>query len=432
MGTRTRLLPCEGPWRSTFTTKYRHRSIPEYNYDDVKVVDNSWIVPYYLTGNQVTDSESHPGWNRHRKGRFQGDVGGPFSTTKRWVELDAKPISLFGRYDNSGNITTYEYTGAVLPIGPAYLQFPLTSGSSDDDLSELGTKAIAVCSPSNPSVDLAVTIGELIKDGIPAALGATLRGLKSLTGQQRRQALGKEYLNVEFGWKPLINDLSDFASTILHVDRAFAQYERDSGKMVRRSYDFPEQKSVSLTTIAEGVSPWTSPSSGGWVDYNSANQGRVVRLEEASRRQWFRGAFCYYVPPADGLRNNIARAVIQARKVLGLSLTPDVLWNLAPWSWGLDWFGSTGDLLANWTDWAIDNQVLLYGYMMEHSLVKYTYIFEGPTGLLPPSSRPPSISLIMETKKRIRATPFGFGLRWSDLSPRQLAIAAALGISKSR
>jgi len=127
----------------------------------------------------------------------------------------------------------------------------------------------------------------------------------------------------------------------------------------------------------------------------------------------------------------MARAVIQARKVLGISLTPDTLWNLAPWSWFLDWFSDTGDLLSNWTDWAIDNQVMLYGYIMEHSLNEYTYKFVGSTGLTG-NARPYDITMVTETKLRRQASPYGFGIQWTDLSARQKAILAALGISRSR
>jgi len=66
---------------------------------------------------------------------------------------------------------------------------------------------------------------------------------------------------------------------------------------------------------------------------------------------------------------------------------------------------------------------------MEHTIVKDTYTrdpspFKNGAGT-------GSISLITETKQRVRANPFGFGITWEGLSPFQLSIAAALGISKS-
>jgi len=119
----------------------------------------------------------------------------------------------------------------------------------------------------------------------------------------------------------------------------------------------------------------------------------------------------------------------RAQKILGTDLTPETLWNLAPWSWAVDWIMPVGDLIGNLQDMASDGLVLRYGYIMEHSFVSDTYTFQGPTGL-PASLVPGSYILSRETKKRVRATPYGFGLTWSGFSPRQLAILTALGISR--
>nr|UJQ85594.1 MAG: hypothetical protein 1 [Leviviridae sp.] len=202
--------------------------------------------------------------------------------------------------------------------------------------------------------------------------------------------------------------------------------------MVRRGYDFPLEESSVVGIPSIGTSPWCHPITSNLINPGTINMGQVDYVEKTIVRKWFRGAFTYYVPPADSLRNAMAVASIQARKVLGISLTPDTVWNLTPWSWAIDWFSNSGDLLSNWTDWAIDNQVLLYGYIMEHTLRERTYTFVGETGFLPSNLRPTDVTLVVETKKRRQASPYGFGLDWEDLTPRQQAIVAALGISRSR
>jgi hypothetical protein len=73
---------------------------------------------------------------------------------------------------------------------------------------------------------------------------------------------------------------------------------------------------------------------------------------------------------------------------------------------------------------------LKYGYMMEHTVSKRTYTFVGPTGFRG-GALPASVSLVSETKKRVRATPYGFGLDEGKLSLRQRAIIAALGLARS-
>jgi len=319
-------------------------------------------------------------------------------------------------------------------MGPNSFAWPTWQPSDSKELDRLGTQAIARCSPSNAAADLSVALGETIKEGIPHLFGAALKGLGSMSGKERRKALASEHLNYEFGWKPFVNDIRKGAKAVADADAIWQQYERDSGKLVRRRYEFPVETRSKVTTYATGISPWVSPSSSAFLNFSALNQGQVLRTEEFRRRRWFSGAFTYFVPEANqGLRNGLARAVIQARKVYGISLTPDTVWNLSPWSWLIDWRLNIGDLLSNWTDWAIDNQVLVYGYMMEHTFQKYTYTYDGPTGLFGfEDGRPAEISFITETKLRRRATPYGFGVDMSGLSARQLAILASLGISREK
>jgi hypothetical protein len=127
----------------------------------------------------------------------------------------------------------------------------------------------------------------------------------------------------------------------------------------------------------------------------------------------------------------MARNVIFARKLLGADLTPDSIWNLAPWSWMVDWFSSAGSVVENWSSWMINNQVLLYGYMMEHTIATNTYTYVGNTGFRTPVAPPFDVTLVSETKIRRQATPYGFGINLSQLSKRQIAIIAALGLSRS-
>jgi hypothetical protein len=111
-----------------------------------------------------------------------------------------------------------------------------------------------------------------------------------------------------------------------------------------------------------------------------------------------------------------------------LTLDPNVLWRLAPWSWLVDWFVNAGDVISNLTDMAIDGLVLQYGYMMEHTIICDELRLVGPrfkSGALVDTT----LCLVTETKQRVKATPYGFGLSWSSFSPTQLAILAALGIT---
>jgi hypothetical protein len=72
-----------------------------------------------------------------------------------------------------------------------------------------------------------------------------------------------------------------------------------------------------------------------------------------------------------------------------------------------------------------------YGYMMEHSINKVTYSYEAIPGTYVQKPSIPDLAFVTETKLRQKANPFGFGVSWDGLSPLQLAITAALGLSRT-
>jgi hypothetical protein len=273
-------------------------------------------------------------------------------------------------------------------------------------------------------------MAELIREGLPSMIGHQ-------TWENRAKDyrdLGGEYLNVVFGWQPLVSDVKATYEAIAKWDKLIAQYERDAGKLVRRRYEFPLEKTLDMTDItptggadlylANRVLP---------VNFTADGVGRsnrrLFREREITRKTWFSGGFTYHLPDDYHSRNEIRRVAAQASDVLGLEITPEVLWNLAPWSWAVDWFTNVGDVLSNVSDMASDGLVLRYGYLMETTIIKDTYTNVG-ANLLGYGRRPIKATFITEVKKRRRATPFGFGLTWDSLSPRQLAIIAALGISR--
>ncbi|DAD50318.1 TPA_asm: maturation protein [ssRNA phage Zoerhiza.4_2] len=388
-----------------------------------------------LNGTQTTVSENHPSWRDKRNqthGRlFKGDVGGDFVMTRRYAVGMTSTATLVGTSGpiNSRPVSVYTYTGPLLPIPPSDMVWPSQANSTDNQLNNLGTVAIARCSPSNPTANVTVFLGELLTEGIPKATFQILKGLASMTHRQRRRALGGDYLNVQFGWVPFLSDLRSIANAVLHADKVLRDYERGSGKLTRRRYEFPSSRKVVSILDYPSRTPW-GPGAGA-LYLSPSVFGKVYRTEELLQKQWFSGAFTWYVPPPDSLRNDMARQCILARKLLGILPTPDAVWNLAPWSWMIDWFITSGDVLANWTDWAIDNQVLYYGYVMEHTVHSHTYTYAGPTGFKSVGPRPFDVKLVVETKIRRKATPYGFGFNMKGLTARQLAILAALGLNKS-
>lgn len=379
-------------------------------------------------GAQVTVSEGHQ-WPP-QKGSFD-DIGGDFYTIRQYVE---------GAENNSRTIVRVRngiksiYTGPLLPVVPVGTSldynafYPPSAESSNAQLDALGAKAVALCEPTNSVADASTFLGELIKDGLPSLIG-------SATWRDRTHAArsaGDEYLNVQFGWRPLLSDVTKFGDAAIRAKTVMEQYERDAGKVVRRSYNFPLIRTVTKTEtgLVSSIAPYGPNTS----EFHSTNGGAAVpgnriMVRETTKRQWFKGAFTYHLPSGYDSRNKMDRWALEAKKLFGLTLTPETLWNLAPWSWAVDWFSNAGDVIHNISAYQSNGLIMRYGYIMEHTVVRDTYTL-NPTGLFDTSQVVPPLTFITEVKKRRRANPFGFGLLWSGLSPFQLSIAAALGISR--
>lgn len=406
------------------------------------------IIPGYnktgvvrIAGTQMTVSEGHP---FKKRSRFKGeDVGGDFYTISRRYRDDrgdeGNPVPQV-HYHGVGSTPDriYDYYGPLYPVSPAVptsgktpfsKYWPPDLSYSDAQLYALGATAIARCDPVKSPANLSVAMAELIREGIPKALGHTVWAARNL----EFKSLGDEYLNVQFGWLPFVADIKDTASAILNMDDLMKQYERDSGRLVRRGYTFP---TIRETTITD---PVTDPNAQGFflgdgkrpsIGYVALPGAKTVLEREIVRKIWFSGAFTYYLPSDYESRSAWQKKLYLARQLLGLEVTPEVLWNLTPWSWAADWFGNIGDNMHNLSSFASDGLLLRYGYLMEHTTIRDTYTAFNYRCDGWPGGRPLSMTLITEIKKRRRATPFGFGIDKGSLTSRQLSIAAALGISR--
>jgi len=378
-------------------------------------------------GIQITESENHPGW---AKGSNAGDVGGNFRTQKRWLETDVKSMSLRGTASTTSLDSVARYWGPVLACSATNAPLPPYSQSANHTLDSMGATAVARCKPTNSVADLSVALGELAREGLPNVPNMSWDRIKDTTDYARRS--GNEYLNAEFGWRPLAGELDDFFRAVTQADRILNQYERDAGRLVRRRFSFEPERNTTTSTLINGTaSPYMAIVSSIFNRDGVVPKGTLLRTRNTYKRRWFSGAFMYHLPRGYDSRNVVARQAARASILYGAELTPSTVWNLAPWSWAVDWFTNFGDVLSNVSDWATDGMVMKYGYIMEHSLIRDTYTYYGDTGLETPVV-PQAITLVSETKVRRQANPFGFGVTWEGLSPRQIAIAVALGLTKGR
>jgi len=385
------------------------------------VLDSSGTDTIYSM--QVTRSEGHP-WPR---GKGVQDVGGPFDTVKLLYKPTGHDRVVYERMNGQyleTNKSDPLPRGAGIPA-----PFQNSSGSleyyaqwvhngSGAALGPIGASFINQTIPTNPVVDGAVSLAELYREGLPTLIGASLK-LRDTSSFFR--SLGGEYLNYQFGWLPLVSDLKSAAKAIMESERILSQLARDSGKNVHRKRISEPIRTTSVYTDSAN-------------HYNGMGGADVLappwyrETDSTSIQRWFTGCYTYHFEPAR--MDALQEIVVKARLLYGLDLNPEVLWNLAPWSWFIDWFANVGPLLGNVSAFQKDGLVLRYGYVMEET----TRTLQRRNQIRPKYGPWPMAS--QDTfqgirKRREKANPFGFGLTESQLSTRQWSILAALGMTKT-
>jgi hypothetical protein len=385
--------------------------------------DPNAALPRYDTSpiksTQSTQSRGHKWPSPYA---LQSDVGGNFTTQKVFNVFSSGPTS------TKGSGFGYRYRGAEHAYDPkALIDFALSqcAPNSESSITALGTKAIARCIPTNPIVDGSTFIGEL-KMGLPRLIGKEL----FQSGGKDIRKYGSEYLNIEFGWKPIISDLRKFGESIIRTEKAVNQLLRDSGKNVRRQYTFPDIVTYNETNLS-AKQAWTPIGSVYPYCYYSTGGVTAKMTYKVTTRTWFSGCFTYFMDLGNTELSKISQNAAKARKLYGLELTPSTVWNLTPWSWLVDWEGTIGDSLHTMSRFGNDQMVMRYGYIMQQKTaeVSVTLPWQGRLNGSPQRDLIMTVNAI--SKVRRSATPYGFGFDMTALTGRQSAILGALGISRS-
>lgn len=327
-------------------------------------------------------------------------------TDRRSVVGGSWTGSLSRRYTGDIAIQAHSLIDAV--------NIPVAVPVAKQQLEGLGTSAIAAVEPTNPAFSAATFLGEL-REGVPGVPGRQFYAQKHSAARDA----GGELLNVEFGIRPIISDVEKLNAAVKKSDEIIRKYQSESGKKIHRKYTFPVEKSTGIARCR--------------VDFGPNPPGTISPLRDSlgtiswtyTRRVWFSGAFEYYFPrPGDSAVSKIEAKASELRRLYGIEITPEVLWNLAPWSWAFDWFGNIGDVLHNISSIGRDGLVLRYGYVMCETKVERIIKSEAHGGMF---------RILNDSfRQRVRADKYGFAASDSTLSLKQKAIIAALGAQKLR
>lgn len=335
----------------------------------------------------------------------------------------------------------HTYSGVLIPTRyPSGAQgFP--TAPDWRDWAKTGQTLAQRAAPNNPVGNVATMAGEILSEGLPAVgrLQDSIRMVASGQVLPEKGALdltANGILAYEFGFKPFANDVMTLAKLAARASQRVNQLDRDSGNIVRRRrYNSPR---TSITTqdlgfgqlaALQAIKGFFNPN--GIPGSSGGALGRMTLTTTSYQREWFSGGFTYFVDPGATLGGKFARYEQLANLLMGTRVTPQVLYDVTPYSWLVDWFGDFGQTARNISTFQSDGLIMRYGYVMQHTVVEQTYTLsdvylkDGPSG-------PFSVSYRLIRKERKKASPFGFGLNpASQWNTRQWQIAGALGYTKA-
>jgi len=147
--------------------------------------------------------------------------------------------------------------------------------------------------------------------------------------RKRVPSIPDEYLAYNFGWRPLVQDLTSMVGLAKSVQERIRQLKnRQKGGTERVALG--NTRSISTYEMTLPLMPPTAP-----------QKGHVVA--DVQQKYWavltFNGGSSLpVVPDADQIIDEMTRS-------LGLNLSYATLWEAIPWSWLIDYFSTVGDWL---------------------------------------------------------------------------------------
>jgi hypothetical protein len=414
---------------STTVRNERNRIKIKQEVDSYRSTGNPAEVTYQQLLREARENSDRPNDNGHE-----------FQTRKEQLVLSHPHVDFIGRKTAGGSYV--EWHGPLSPLKLRAPDFDRPDGTYEypsfdsSTLKNVGSTLINRAIPTQPHASLAQALAEL-KDGLPSIpLLSVLRGKGSAT------SIGSDdFLNYSFGIKPLISDILKICESVKSGNKLVKQFIKDSGKQVRRRRSLPVEDYNQATYSEYDVAPRGLSYPGADTfdvnfrsicsNFDGHSWYTRVDTTESTQRKWkFSGAFTYFLSEDDSIVGRLDRYEQLANHLLGTRITPSTLYQLAPWSWLIDWFVDIGTVIDNATLLQDDGLVLNYGYLMCENIttvkrVGYGFSFQSGEKL-----QPHTATVRTQSKQRWRANPYGFGITEEELNPFQWAILAALGMTK--
>jgi len=260
-------------------------------------------------------------------------------------------------------------------------------------------------------------------------MGGNMTGRYMLRNNATRRNAADNFLNHQFGWVPFLSDLRKFYTTYQNAAVIKGRLTSENDRFVRHKVVLDDK---STDKVFDSGTGWICYPAGYWIN-RLMTSGQSPTWEIRERKHTYVsavGSYKFYRPEFDmSLPDyNSAWSRIQRElDIYGLRITPANVYKATPWSWLIDWFTEFGSNLETMTDSLVDGVAAQYLYVMRHDSTELVFNQYAPF-----KSGPLSMTQSMTIDAKIRkaaSSPYGYGLTWNLLSPRQLAILAALKIT---
>lgn len=198
------------------------------------------------------------------------------------------------------------------------------------------TKMAARLNPSKPAVELGVNMAELA--ALPMYLFKAGRNLRKAVGKNPNRTVdwkqispenpGSGYLALQYGWVPFVKDVKKLMKIVDAVERKFAKLRRLKENQYLRSSSrkFPQ-------VYTQQTSQYVRDGLGALWDVTTVR----------STTRW---CTLYYTADTNTLFDTNPESLLLARRAAyGLNVDGSTMWQIMPWSWMFDWFGSFGEYI---------------------------------------------------------------------------------------
>ncbi len=278
---------------------------------------------------------------------------------------------------------------------------------------------------------LGTFLGEL-REELPRVIPGFINKAQSM------RSVGGDYLNLEFGWKPLLSDLRGLATALTAASAGLFRPMSSSHRkreLPRKEaftrFDLLARNNVPVFTgdYVQSIPDFPIPNKPIGSTFSSITSLGSALLTTTTDR-WFEGEFVFI--PKAGF--NPKSYLDRLETLMSVDITPSVLWNLAPWSWLVDWSNDIGSAIASMEAASSSRILTSYYYGMEDVSVEYVARLrgiQGASGVLYTGPSDFRSAMSKRRRKRVRGNPYGYtGTTNASLTGSQWSILGALGITK--